>query len=339
MATVRLRYVKAYKDRHGRQRHYYRQPGMPSVALPGEPGSVEFAEAYERAKNQAKRAIGADKIMPGTFAAVITDYYQTSAYKDLAPITKRTYRNVLERFREGFGGLMVRDLTPKRLDGLLDDLAEKRGAQDTFRKVLRLVLKLAVRQGLIATSPMEGVRLSRKPIKGFHAWSDAEIAQYEAKWPSGSRERLALALLLYTLQRRGDVVGMGKQHVRPGKIHVVQSKTGARLWLPIVPALQAELDRVPADQLTFLQTQYGKPFTAAGFTKWFRVGVKDAGLPDECAPHGLRKAGARRLAENGCTPSQIMAVTGHANLAEVTHYTASADQERLAEQAMRKTGA
>ena len=216
----------------------------------------------------------------------------------------------------------------------LADVDVRKANRVTLRKVLNLVLKLAVRREWIATNPLDGVRLPRKALKGFHDWSDAEIATFEARWKTGTRERLALALLLYTVQRRGDVVTMGRQHVRGGKIYVAQAKSKGRtrLALPVHPALKAEIDALPAGQLTFLQTAYGEPFSPAGFTAWFVEAADDAGLTDS-TPHGLRKAGARRLAEMGCTAKQIMAVTGHANLSEVTLYTAGADQVRLAEEA------
>lgn len=337
MAKVRVKYVKAYKDRHGRMRHYFRRPGYPSVALPGDPGSKAFAEAYEAAM-LADPTSKRDRLIPGTFAALIADYYETSKFGDLSDGTKRTYRRALEKFKETFGKVRVAEFTPSVCDDVLDALGDKRGARENLVKPLRLILKLAVRRELIAVSPMDGVRLPRAAIKGFTPWSEDEIAQYEAKWAPGTRQRLALALLLYTVQRRGDVVVMGRQHTKPGKIHVAQAKSGGktRLWIPIHPALQAELDRVPANQLTFLQTQYGQPFSAAGFTNWFVEAAQAAGLTDR-TPHGLRKAGSRRLAEAGCTPHQIMAVTGHKNLSEVTLYTASADQERLAEEAIERT--
>ena len=39
----------------------------------------------------------------------------------------------------------------------------------------------------------------------FHTWTEDEIAQFEAHWPIGSKQRLAFALHLYTGQRRSDV--------------------------------------------------------------------------------------------------------------------------------------
>ena len=64
--------------------------------------------------------------------------------------------------------------------------------------------------------------------------------------------------------------------------------------------------------------------------------ISEAGLPQRCKPHGLRKAAARRLAEAGCSASEIMAITGHKTLAEVERYTRAAEQERLARQAIQR---
>jgi hypothetical protein len=50
----------------------------------------------------------------------------------------------------------------------------------------------------------------------------------------------------------------------------------------------------------------------------------------------LRKATPVRLAEAGCTPHEIAAITGHASLKEIVRYTATADRKRLAASAMEK---
>jgi integrase len=68
----------------------------------------------------------------------------------------------------------------------------------------------------------------------------------------------------------------------------------------------------------------------------FRKWCDAAGLPKRCTIHGLRKGGARRLAEAGATAHEIMSVTGHKTLSEVQRYTAAAERERLAEQAIAK---
>jgi integrase len=137
------------------------------------------------------------------------------------------------------------------------------------------------------------------------------------------------------VQWRGDVIGMGPQHIRDGLLHVQQSKTGARLRLPIAPILQAVIDAAPIEHLTFLTTGSGKPFTAAGFGNWFRDVCNEAGLHGFSA-HGLRKAGCRRLADAGCSTHEIAAWSGHRTLSEVAHYTRAADQAAMARAAMIK---
>jgi hypothetical protein len=46
ITRFKLDYVQVFVDRHGRVRHYFRRHGYPRVALPGQPGSSEFMEAY-----------------------------------------------------------------------------------------------------------------------------------------------------------------------------------------------------------------------------------------------------------------------------------------------------
>ena len=149
----------------------------------------------------------------------------------------------------------------------------------------------------------------------------------------GSRPRLVLSLLLYTGQRRSDVVRMGKQHVRNGLIAVRQIKTGVALQIPIHATLAAVIAATPSEHLTYLTTQFGTPFTAADFGNWFPDQCNLAGL-SHCSAHGLRKAAARRLAEAACTAHEIAAITGHASLREVQCHTKAADQVRLAVSAM-----
>src|SRR5262249_39179000 len=173
---------------------------------------------------------------------------------------------------------------------------------------------------------------------GHHTWSESEIEQFEERHAISSRARLALALLLYTGQRRSDVVRMGRQHIRDGVLHVRQLKTGAELAIPIHADLHAIIRESAAEHMTFLVTEFGKPFTAAGFGNWFREQCDMANL-HHCSAHGLRKAAARRLAEAGCTEHEIAAITGHASLREITRYTKAVDQKRLATAAIGKVKA
>jgi integrase len=207
-------------------------------------------------------------------------------------------------------------------------------AANHWLRLLKSLTRFAVREQLRADDPARDIGYIKRRSAGFATWIEDEIAQFESCHPIGSKARLALAMMLYTAQRRSDVVKMGRQHIRNGVVHVRQQKTNAMLAIPVHPALQAILDATPSEHLTLLTTAYGKPFTAAGFGNWFRERCDEAGLPKHCAAHGLRKAACRRLAEAGCSANVIASISGHSSLREVERYTKAADQERMARQGM-----
>ena len=337
------KYVHGFIDRHGKPRFYFRRAGFKKVPLPGLPWSGQFMEAYEQAiaGQPASLDVGAKHTKPGSIRALAISYFQSVDYRSMQARTQRVYRGLIERFSEQadkdgnkFGDKRAALIGREHVVRLLATKADKPEAANQFRKVLRAMMKHAVEIGLRADDPTRDVRAIRVRSDGFHSWSDAEIAQFEKCHPIGSRARLAFALLLYTGQRRSDVVRMGCQHVRDGVLTVRQQKTGTKLSIPVHPTLQAILNTV-SDNLAFLTTQFGKPFTSNGFGNWFRNQCNAAGLP-QCSAHGLRKAAARRLAEAGCTAHEIASITGHASLKQIAHYTRAADQGRLASAAMEK---
>ena len=102
-----------------------------------------------------------------------------------------------------------------------------------------------------------GIKMLKKIRSGgFHCWTDEELEIFERHWPIGTRERLAFALLLYSFQRRGDVIRLGRQHVAQGCLAIVQHKTKAKLTIPVHPDLQRIIDATPSGNLTFLCTSH-----------------------------------------------------------------------------------
>ncbi|MGO8919709.1 MAG: hypothetical protein ACLQJR_27735 [Stellaceae bacterium] len=81
--------------------------------------------------------------------------------------------------------------------------------------------------------------------------------------------------------------------------------------------------------MTFLQTEYGKPFTAAGFGNWFRDRCDEANLQGYSA-HGLRKGLQAMGADAGLTDRELMAIAGHESATETTRYTRKRDRDLLA---------
>ena len=175
-----------------------------------------------------------------------------------------------------------------------------------------------------------------KDTGGFETWPVESIEQYRARHQLGTRARLALELLYGTMAARSDVVRLGLQHARGGVISYRRGKTEAPVDIPMLPELSAAIEAMPkAEHLTFLVTEFGKSFAAAGFGNWFRDQCDLAGL-SKLAAHGLRKAGATRLAEHGCTDHEIMAWGGWSSIKEVQRYTKAANRKRMALQAAGK---
>jgi integrase len=337
------KFINAYVDRNGKPRYYFRRAGFKSVTLPGTPWSPEFMRAYEDALAGQPIAVGAGRTIPGSMHALAISYYNSPEYLiKLKPKTQRVRRSTIERFcrEEDANGVRNGDkraalLLREHVVRFMAARATKPEAANVLRNALRALMRHAIDIGLRADDPTRDVKAIRVKSDGYHSWTEDEIAQFEERHPIGSRARLALALLLYTGQRRSDVVRMGRQHIRDGKIAVQQIKTGHPLKIPMHSALRVVIAETAASQMTFLVAKGDRPFTAGGFGFWFRKQCNAAGLP-HCSSHGLRKAAARRLAEAGCTALEIAAITGHASLHEIVRYTKAADQERLAEEAIRK---
>jgi integrase len=305
--------------------------------LSGVLGSAEFLAAYQEALGQPQSPIGASRTKHGTVNAALIGYYDSARFfGSLAPSTQTTRRQTLERFRAEHGDRLIAELPPKFISWSVDKMSPH--VAKGWIKALRHLMAYAIVSDMARTDPTAGIKIKLPKSDGIHAWSEDEIATFEAAHPIGTKPRLALALLIYTAQRRGDVIRMGRQHIRDGVLQVRQNKTGTTLAIPVHADLQAIVDATPSEHLTFLVNRNGTPFTASIFSWTFGQWAKAAGLPDECTPHGLRKAACRRLAEAGCTAHEIMSISGHKSLAEVERYTRAADQAHMARNAMARRG-
>jgi hypothetical protein len=66
------------------------------------------------------------------------------------------------------------------------------------KAMLRKLLAHAVRAGYRNDNPVAEIDRFKGGTR--HTWTEAELAAFEHRWPLGTRERLAYALLLYTGQ-------------------------------------------------------------------------------------------------------------------------------------------
>lgn len=341
---VRIKYVVEDTDRHGNVRVYLRKPGQSKIRLPTPIGSLEFWREYQRVLSGAAPPPKVDlveerKKQSGSFEWLCNQYYRAAVFQQLSPRTQGVRRGILQHIVKLGGGLPACELSAKHIRRWRDQKADKPESANGMIKALRQVYAFAVEYEITDRNPAKDVPYLSSNSDGFHAWSIDEVLQYERTHPIGTKARLVFALLLYTGQRRADIVRLGKQHVSDGWIRLTQQKNERRrpitVEIPLIAELRTIIERSPTGDLTFLVTEFGRPFTSNGFGNRFRKWCDEAGLP-QCSAHGLRKAAASRLAELGCTELEIMSVTGHSTSKEVERYTRAARRRVLAKSAMAK---
>lgn len=330
--------VTAYRDRHGKLRYRFRRKGLPTRSLPGEPGSDRFQAAYGAALAGVRRKRpGAKKFEPRTLAAAWAEVRASVEWRALKPISQDQQSRVAERFLmlpigEGepmtFGQMPFAGFRRAHVKKIIARYEHPHAGEAVLR-ILRKLSIAALDAEWIENDPTHRVKF-RPKLKGHRAWTDAELAAFETRWPSGSKTRLAYALALYTGQRRGDVAAMTWSDYIGDGIAVRQEKTGAPLWIPAHPALKIEMDQAPRKSDAILISSHGKRYTRESFGNLMADAIDAAGLPAACRLHGLRKSAGRCLAEAGATTRMIMAVLGHKTIKEAENYTREVEQKKLA---------
>src|SRR6266550_1535013 len=202
--------------------------------------------------------------------------------------------------------------------------------------VLARVLSWSLNRGLIGANPCEhGGRLYRGGARVDKIWTGADEAAFLQHAPY--HLHLPLLLALWTGQRQGDLLRLPWSGYDGSHIRLRQSKTGARVMIPVGTPLKAALDAMPKRSTVILTSTDNKPWTEDGFSSSWRKACAAAGVIG-LTFHDLRGTAVTRLAVAGCTEAEIAAITGH-SMRDVgaildTHYLHR--DPALAESAIRK---
>jgi len=344
---INLPYLSTLKGRDGSVMLYVRRNGL-RVRLRERKGTIAFQQEYARAVERVSR-LSEGKTGPerGTLSWLGALYFASREFAALGDNTKYQRRKALEGcFRELYtdgttlmGECPVDKLTAQGIKRFRD-LKQDAPAMANYRRAsLSVLFSWAIEQTppLAKSNPVRDVRQVKYATDGFHTWTPTEVAQFEAHYAIGTKERLALALMLYTGCRRSDVVRLGPGSVTDGWLRFVPWKTRAKRaahtekpWLPVLADI---VEMSPCGATTFLLNERGKAFRADIFGKWFRRVCDRAGLP-QCTAHGLRKAGATLAAESGASIHQLMAIFDWRTPGQAKVYTDAADRRRLTGQSM-----
>ncbi len=337
------RYCVKDTDRHGTGRVYVRRHGR-KIRIRDLATVEDFMAAYRTALETDNGPVkgSATAVAPGSLRWLVQAYYGCPEYLKLHESTRAGRRAMLDDICRGHGTKPFARMETKHVRlQIRDPKAATPEAANGRVKALRQVFSWAVDVDLATTNPARGVpMLASNNPDGFHTWTEEEVQKYEARHASGTKARLALALFMFTGVRISDVVRLGPQMERDGKLCFTEEKNKHRKpkhrEIPILPALRAELDASPSGHLAYIVSEWDRPYASSrAFGNRFKSWCRQAGLP-HCTAHGLRKAGATRAAENGATEHQLMAMFGWDSPQQAALYTKAANQKRLAAEAMHK---
>ena len=347
--------VSHFKDRHGTVRWRYRDPEGRTTSLGKDYGSPEFLRRYSAAVNgHAVIPEGWERVDTPTppsraggkhtLRDLVKEWTTSAPFKQLADSTQTNYARLANSLLDDYGDTQVEDLTRRDVLKMMQDRADRPESANGILRVMRGMLDYAS-DNLKWTEDNSARNVRKLPPanpEGFYTWTDADLARFAAHWPEGTTADLAMAVMLYTGAARADAVQLGGHNLyvaRDGTQRLryrrqkMLRRDGVLVDIPVHPELLRRIDALPETQATFLETSSGKRRSAAGLGNLMRRWCDAAKLP-QCTSHGLRKACARRLAEHGATPHEIMAVTGPKTLAEVERYTEKVRRAGLADRAM-----
>mgnify|MGYP002783970665 FL=1 len=338
-----LPHVRPVLDRHGKTRYRFRRAGFRSGYINADPGTPEHLRRYAElleGRVDPGPIVSAAPVKPKSIDDLARRMKQSPSWMRQAETTRAAYGGIIDRFcntidNKGrrYGERPVEAVTVVWLEKILGGMSDRPQAANQLRKTLRRMLGYAIKLKWRKDNPADHTDSYPKG-KGYHCWTEEEIAQYRAHHPNGSMARLVMELALNTAARKCNVARIERDHIRQGKIHVAHVKGGNETAVPLFAETQAAIDALPAAPIRHLVvTGAGKPYTVAGLGNAVRDWCNAAGLP-HCSLHGLRKAQSRRLAEAFVTDAGGRAFTGQKKNETFAYYAAAANSAALAEKAV-----
>lgn len=301
--------------------------------IPGPYGSADFIAAYEAALTGAKgpRSIAKD----GTVSWLIEQKLGSLSYRDMSDSRKRSMRGELDWLRKVAGDLPFARMDVRHIEALM---AKKAGpaAANRVKKNLSMLFNYAIAKlNYKGSNPARAADTLKMNPDGYHTWTAEEVDRFLECHGPGTKARLVVLLALNTGMARQDLARVGRQHVKAGRIAYRRGKTSVAADLPILPELGEELARIPADRLLFVtHGKHHSGYKPTTLGNWFRDRCREADVPGSL--HGLRKAGATKLADAGASDWEIASYLAHADTRESSTYTKKANRAKLADSGFAK---
>jgi len=284
-------------NRHGKAVWYVRLGRGSRKRIKAQYGTPEFETAY-RAAVVGERSRGPGRAARGTLGWLFDLYRQTTAWTDLAQSTRYKREKIMTRVLATAEHQPVSAINDAAVIAGRERRAATPASAQAFIDTLHGLFKWAVSMKLAASDPTLNVKVKTKSKRkgGYPPWTDEDMANFEARWPRGTRERVIFDILAYTGLRIGDVATLGRQHLkqrtivvegqplRQTVISIDSEKTGMRVELPLLLQLKETLDAGPTGDLAFIVTRRGTALDQGRAGDRIRGGGQSCGGVWEISP-------------------------------------------------------
>jgi integrase len=333
MPRPRPQYLQKSTSRHGKVVWYVRVGRGPKIRIRGEYGGDEFNAAYRAAVSGDKPA--KPEVAARDTVSWLIDLHRKSGYwSGLAAGTRKQRESIYRQVEATSGKYKVSSIDKQ---AVINGRDKRRGAPSqarNFVNAMRALFKWALESGLVKSDPTANIVVKKPRTAGIKPWMDEDIANYEAKWPRGTRERVMFDVFVYTGLRIGDAAIVGPKHVHNGVIMLATEKNDTAVTLPILRPLLETLHAGPIGKETFIASKTGRPILKNSLDAIFRKACRAAGVNKSA--HGIRKAAATHAADQGATVHELEAIFGWSGGQMAAYYTKEANRKKLAKGAMGK---
>jgi integrase len=273
-----------------------------------------------------------------TLAAYAAAWLET---RNLRPRTRESYEDQLRlRILPRLGKMPLGKITSQEvrawhsaLVAQVEATGKGHRAVSASYRVLRAILNTAVQDEILARNPctIRGASVDRptqRPgVTEQSVWALAEAVPpiYRAVvWvAAGTALRSAElgGLRQQDVDLEAGMLTVARTYVEPARdmAYFGPPKSDAGIRRVVIPAViievlreHMELHSEPGpDGLVFVSDK-GQPFSRHN-RKWWRAGVREAGLPKGTRLHDLRHAGLTMAAQSGATLKELMTTAGHSS--------------------------
>lgn len=269
------------------------------------------------------------KVERGPLFKEVADTWEEQHFPTLAPSTAKGYKAALERAKNRFKDLPIKEIAPADIDALLQQMAKQQFARKTVTTqllVVNLICRSAVLDGTIRINPCDSVRvpkgLKHSPRK---LPSDEELKVVKESWNvpggllpyfilyTGCRRGEALALTYKDIDRKKKIITINKSvaydNQRP---YLKEPKTAAGVReIILLDKLADVLPKGIGNALLF-PGRNGSYMRQAEYERTWKRWQKYVGV--SVTAHQLRHGYATMLFEAGVSERDAMDLMGHTDI-------------------------